>query len=320
VYAMDFVHLPVGVRNIGMGGTGTSDASGLATGHFNPASVAFSDATLLAGSYEDAGTPFELDLTDVVISSPIPFHSSETPGPWKFAGALGYTRLGMEPQIERTIFLPEGTGSTFEASDWGITALGAASWTSGVTTLAVGATGKFLKTTMDSDIASRSSEAWALDLGTLAAFPVHFDGGMIRPRLGLAVTNLDTGGESDDRLFEVANVTRAGVGLDVHAAPVEIWDRTAPLAALSFDYDRIDSERNSDREFSAGFEVSFINLLHFRYGVADSDFTMYGVGFGWDYGPVLFRLDYAHQEPEDEFLELLDYNRDTFGGLIGVRW
>jgi hypothetical protein len=74
------------------------------------------------------------------------------------------------------------------------------------------------------------------------------------------------------------------------------------------------------KEIRTGFEVSFINLLHFRYGVADSDFTMYGIGFGWDYGPVLFRLDYAHQEPEDEFLELLDYNRDTFGGLIGVRW
>jgi hypothetical protein len=63
----------------------------------------------------------------------------------------------------------------------------------------------------------------------------------------------------------------------------------------------IDRETGPDPNYTAGFEVSFLGLIHARYGVLDNDYTMYGAGVGWDFGNVLFRLDFAHTRQEDAF-------------------
>jgi hypothetical protein len=91
--------------------------------------------------------------------------------------------------------------------------------------------------------------------------------------------------------------------------------------SASVDYDLISREANPDPNYAAGFEVSFVNALRVRYGVLDNDYKNYGAGVGWDFGNVLFRIDYAHTRPEDAFLrEFIDLERDTVGALVGVRW
>jgi hypothetical protein len=312
IYGMQFLHLPVGVRNIGMGATGTSDVSGSGTGYFNPAAVAFADATTLLGGYQDIG-PADLDLSDVIITTPVPFQSDDVSGEWGFAGSIGYTRLSMDPQVDRTIFLPEGTGRTFDAEDWMLSAVGATSWSRGPVTLAGGATGKYIH----SGMSAGSAEALALDLGAIASFPIDLGGGLVRPRLGYALLNLDTGPSYDGRDAVIANEQRGGFGFDVTTPPVTMWSMGVPLVALSLDYDRINREANSNLEYAAGFEISLVSLMHFRYGTTNSDLDTYGFGIGWDYGQVLFSLDYAHQENDASFLEI---DRDTVGAMIGVRW
>jgi hypothetical protein len=308
-YAMQWLGIPRGVRSIGMGVTGTADASGLGTGIYNPASMAFVDATYLEGSYQDLG--LDIELSDVVLSSPIPFRSDSTAGAWKFGASVGYGRLWMEPQQERTIFLPDGTGRTFDASDWGITALGAASWTSGIANVAAGATGKYLK----SNLGAGSATAWALDLGVLTAFPMSLGSGVVRPRVGYALTNLDTGVSYDDRNSEIANERRGAFGLDLLGPPVPVWGRQVPGMSLSVDYDHVDHEYQDDR-YSAGLEASFVGLMHLRYGTYNGDYDTYGIGLSWDYGNVLLRIDYAHEEIDDGIID----DRDTFGALVGMRW
>jgi hypothetical protein len=313
-YGASWLSVPIGVRNIGMGSTGAADASGFGTGHYNPATIAWSKATSLIGSYEDFGP--DISISQFQLSSPFPLHADST-GEWRFGGSLAYSHMGMEPQSDRTIFLPEGTGRTFDASDWMLSAIATTQWHRGVFSVAAGADTKFIR----SNVANGHSDIWAFDWGLITALPVQVGGGMVRPRIGYSALNLDSGGSYDGREFNIETEQRYGVGLDLETPLVMLWRRPVSALSVSVDYDAIDRQEHASQNYAAGFEVSFADLLHVRYGVLDHDYTMYGAGVGWDYGRVLFRLDYAHSRPEDWILrEMLDLERDTFGGLIGVRW
>jgi hypothetical protein len=99
-----------------------------------------------------------------------------------------------------------------------------------------------------------------------------------------------------------------------------LWHRHVALLSVSADYDEIDRDAY-DGDYAAGFEVSFVDFVHVRYGQLAEDYKMYGFGVGWDYGHVLFRVDFAHTRPENAFLrQELDLERDTLGAVVGVRW
>jgi hypothetical protein len=258
-----------------------------------------------------------LSLSAFQATSPFPFHADSTLGAWRFGGSFTFTRFAQHTTEQRTIFLPEGTGHTFDPDSWMLSALAAPRWDHGIVSLAGGATAKYISETLGAG----DKNTWAFDLGLIAAASVPVRGGMVRPRIGLSALNLDTGSSYDGRESSIENEQRYGVGLDLETAQVVLWHQCVPALSVSADYDAIDRETNSDPNYAAGFEVSFARLLHVRYGVLDNDYTNYGVGVGWDCGNVLFRLDYAHSRPEDAFLrEFIDLERDTFGGLIGVRW
>jgi hypothetical protein len=315
-YGASFVGLPRGVRNIGMGATGTADVTHLSTGYFNPASVAFASATALTGSYEDQ--PFDLSLSDVLVTSPIPFHSDSTSSAWHFAGSVGYTRLAFPTLEDRTIFFPEGTGTTYDPDDWMASGTAAASWSHGIVDIAAGATGKYIHQQFSDGVSMGS-----FDFGVVTAFSFPVGEATIRPRLGYAFLNLDTGASLDRTDIVIANEQRGGFGFDMVMPAVVVFGKEVPVASVSLDYDRINKENNSDRDFASGAEMSFANMVHVRYGVIAQDYRTYGLGVGWDYGSVLFRVDYAHADRRDTSLEDLfgeSLDRDTFGALIGVRW
>jgi hypothetical protein len=314
IFANDLLHYPHGVRNIGMGATGTADASGLSTGYFNPASVAFNRVTTVFGSYEDMFASFS--MSDFVVSSPIPLDSDSTEGPWRFAGSLGFTYLNYPVQHERTIFLPGGTGRTFDPDAWSLTALGAASWTHGIMSVAGGATARYEA----QELGSGTLDMFAFDLGVIAAFPIDMGDGRVRPRIGYAMLNLDTGADYDGRSAHIANESRGGFGFDIEAPRVIVAKKSVPSVTFSLDYDQIDSQGRSPIDFCSGVELSIVDMIHLRYGAIDSDYNTYGIGAGWDYGHVLFRLDYAHVDLRSRSFFDLDLDRDTFGALVGVRW
>jgi hypothetical protein len=253
------------------------------------------------------------------MSTPIPFRADSTARAWHFAGSFGYTVLDIPAQTERTIFLPEGTGRTIDENDWMLSALGAASWTHGVMSFAAGGTAKMIQ------LAPNDLTMWSFDVGVLAAFPLEIsEGGRFRPRLGYAALNLDTGTSYDTRTVEVQTENRGGFGFDLETPPANVFGQSVTSARFSFDYDLIDRQGDSVTKYGVGFELSIVNMVHVRYGLIDDNYVTYGAGIGWDYGRALFRMDYAHVEPqEDNFptgLSNVDFDRDTFGALVGVRW
>jgi hypothetical protein len=317
-YGEQWLQFPRGVRNIGMGATGTADVSGTATGYFNPAVVAFTDATTFLGSYEDMFA--NISLSDAIVISPIPFRSRERESAWHLAGAFGYSRESMEPQIERTIFLPEGTGRTFDASEWALTAIAAGSWTKDGLSLGAGTTTKYLH----SNYGSADLTGWAFDLGAVTTYSLnHSSGAFLRPRVGYARLNLDNGMTYDGREYVVANEQRIGMGLDIAAPLLTLFHQDVHVFSIAVDYDWIDREGNSPTDYSAGFEVTVTDLIHLRTGVIDDQYSTYGVGLGWDNGKALFRVDYVHAEPKSGYLLSLvgpELDRDTVGLLVGGRW
>jgi len=314
-YVETWVGFPRGVRNIGMGATGTADVSGTSTGYFNPAAVAFTGATTVLGSYEDMFA--NISLSDALVMSPIPFRAGDRESAWRFAAAFGYSRESMQPQMERTIFLPDGTGRTFDVSEWALTAIASGAWTRGDFSLSTGVASKYLHSSLSIDFSG-----WAFDLGAIAAYEVDLDGATVRPRVGYAALNLDRGMDVNARTGYVATEQRGGFGFDLDLPVVHVYGRDVPSASLSMEYDRISVENDDDRDFAAGFELSFVDILHARYGVIDDYFNYrtLGVGLGWDYGQVLWRVDYAHIAHTPENFFGLDDDRDVFGLLIGVRW
>jgi hypothetical protein len=216
----------------------------------------------------------------------------------------------MDPQVERTIFLPEGTGRTVDFDDWLLSGSAAASWSRGAMSIGAGGTAKFIQQSYGDDLSQ-----WAFDLGVVVAFPVEIGGGRLRPRAGYAALNLDTGASYQGGEYVVATESRAGLGFDLETPPVMVLGKPLPLAGLSFDYDWIDRQGNSPIDYGAGVELSLLGLFHARYGAIDDSYTTWGVGLGEDIRSWLFRLDYAHVDAEDSILD-----RDTFGALLGVRW
>jgi hypothetical protein len=307
-YSAIFTSFPRGVRNIGMGATGTADVSGFSTGYFNPAGMAWTEVVTAFGSHEEIGGA-DLSLSDIRVSSGFPFHADSSAGPWHFGGSLGYARLSVDPQIERTIYLPEGTGRTFDADDWLLSGSAAASWSRGVVSIGAGGTAKFIQ----SSFGDTGLSQWAFDLGLVAAFPVEVGGGLLRPRAGYAALNLDTGASFHGAEYQVATETRVGVGFDLETPPVLVGGKPLPLAGLSLDYDWIDRQPFSSADYGAGVELTLLGLFHARYGAMGDSYTTWGVGLGEDFGSWLFRLDYAHREPDEP-------DRDALGAMVGVRW
>jgi hypothetical protein len=317
-YGFTFAGMPRGVRNLGMGSTGTASLYEHSTGFFNPASLAWTNAWTLQTSYEE--WPADITLSDICIAGAYLVPSSPESAQWRFGGSLGYSGLWLDPQIIRTVYLPEGTGEMFDADDHMLSATVAAAWEGGMISLGAGGTAKYLR----SEMAASDVSTWAFDGGAIVAIPITWRDAVVRPRAGVAILNRDTGASYDDRFFGVENVTRTAIGVDVVAPLVSVgngaWKRTVPGLAISFDYDWANGETGTDSE-SYGVAASFLGALEARVGQVTLDDgrgeSRYGAGLGWDFGAWLLQFDYAHV---DDSVAFLDLDRDCFGLIVGGRW
>ncbi len=315
-YAFQFVGIPRGVRNLGMGSTGTASLYEHSTGFFNPASLAWTDAWTLQSSYQK--WPADLSLVDFRISGAYPRTSSGSTT-WRFGGSLGYTGLWMEPQVVRTIFLPEGTGETFVVDDHMLSATAAAAWERGVISVGAGGTAKYIR----SEFAADDVSTWAFDGGAIIAVPIGLRGAVLRPRAGVAKLNLDTGADYDGSFASIENETRTAVGIDFATPLVSVgngaWKREVPAIQFCFDYDWANRDSATDRN-SYGVAASFLGFFEARAGQVTfegaNQRAQFGAGLGWDFRHWLFQIDYANVEESSFF----DVDRDCFGLLVGARW
>ena len=313
-----------GVRNIGMGATGTADIKGFPTGFFNPASFAWADAITLGGSYQE--WILDIKLTDTRISGGGQLRPHQSGSGWRLGGSIGYSNMSMEPKVERVIFLPEGTGRTFNLDDYYISGSGAIAWEREHLSVGVGGTAKYLNEIRgDGDIS-----AWAFDVGVIAAIPLSWNDYQFQPRSGVAVTNLSEGiSYSDDLEGEIIGEQRWALGFDVASPPLAVgsgmWRRDVSVLSFSVNYDNIHrSNAGSDgTRWAVGWEVSLLELIQARYGVNNNTFSSdekantLGFGLGWDFGRLLFQVDYAHISANVGISEPLDEH--VFGVLVGGR-
>lgn len=315
-YGFQFAGMPRGVRNLGMGSTGTASLYEHSTGYFNPASLAWTNVWTLQSSYQQ--WPADISLSDIRVSGGYP-RGNPSQSAWRFGGSLGYSGLWMDPQVVRTIYLPEGTGELYDADDHMISATGAAAWERGVISFGAGGTTKYIR----SGFAGSDVSIWAFDVGAIVAFPIAWSGALLRPRAGVARLNLDTGAEYDGRFTSIENETRTAIGVDVASPLVSVgngaWKRDVPALMFSVDYDWTNRDAGMGRE-SYGVAAAFFGALEARIGTVSydggSDQVQFGAGLGWDFEHWLFQFDYAHLDDASFF----NLDRDCFGLLVGARW
>jgi hypothetical protein len=323
---------PRGVRNIGMGGAGAADISGFSSGYFNPASFAWSDAITLGASSNDF-MKYQ-NYFDTRLSAGYPLAGTIRGVELRLGGSLAYSTESWDLGQSRTIYIPEGTytGDT-DNPEYCVSGSLAARAKRGIWELALGGTAKYLEV--------KSIErytTWPFDLGVIAAADIERANGFrLRPRIGASVRNLGKDIEMalNDTSYpgiEQPGEHRYGVGIDVFTPPVDAVTRSLRRAVsvmgVSIDYDIVKGDGSNDADgWAFGAEVSLFEILRLRAGRSDdvflgTDCTTYGIGLGWDFGRVLFQIDYARMDPSCDACGLLGIRpeEDAFGLVVGGRF
>jgi hypothetical protein len=304
-----------GVRSLALGSTGAASLYAVSSGHVNPATVAWADATVLSTSRQQYASPGDSDIgiayIDARLLSGWSFTDESTGDGWRLGGLLGYTNEDLEPQIVRTIYLPEGTGETFDPDDSIYTALAAGSWTKSNFTIGAGLAAKYVDFSL-------LESGWAFDWGMLAAFSFHPGEALIRPRVGVCASNLDDGFGDAQREHDLAGESSFGLGLDVESRRVAFGGRVVPVVLASIDCDNI-MPADEDGHWAIGWEVSFFDLAQVRIGLEEDwiEVDTWGLGLGWEFGRWLLRADYAHERWIAPLLGEMGTN--TFGCAAGLR-
>jgi len=308
----------VGVRNLGMGATGVSSTSRLGSAYYNPATIAWADAATLSLGYLDG--PIDIEMTDTRAAYGFLGGDDASKNVWRLGAEIGFTTLGVDPIVVRTIFLPEGTGETFDPDYNYLTSTLALAWEHGNEAIAAGVSGKYLHLNRPGGTA----DSWLLDFGLIASWKYMLSGSMLRPRAGFSMTNLDTGLEYDSREYRIAGQTRYGGGVDFVAPPMTTWGRSVAAASVAFDVDYVDRGRYNSY-WALGWEISVLEFFQARAGYqwfdspSSSTNLSLGVGIGWDFGHWMTRIDYAHFTPNINS-DSLELDRDTVSATFGARF
>jgi hypothetical protein len=278
------------------------------SGCLNPASIAWTDGFLLAGEYNDLGVD---DSDDEGTGSGRLSSGTQVSSEWRVAGLVGY----LSAANLSTSAPPEEPVSS--ENDQMLTYLGAASWTRGAASIAAGVAAKHLQL-HDVDFVGTDLGGWVFDVGVLTAFSLHPDWGLVRPRVGLATTNLDTGWEEDYVRYAIEGEYRLAVGVDIASRTTALGGRTVPIVAGSVDLDEFTRSDESGWHLSTGVELSILNLVQARIGHDDDPSAMaYGFGLGWAFGRWMVRGDYAHESWST--YPFGDQHSDIYGVAAGVQ-
>ena len=171
-YSLQFLKIGVSARGSGMGGAFTAIANDATATYWNPAGMVDITRTDISLSY--TWWPADIKLNYAAGAFTLPF----VPGTW----GVSARALTMDPQVVRTIYLPEGTGEEFDAGDMSFGLSYAKFFTDKFSS---GATVHFIH----SGLAEKSVNTFAFDFGLIYRI------GLWGMRLGMMIQSL--GGEVD---------------------------------------------------------------------------------------------------------------------------
>lgn len=189
-YSLQFLKIGPSSRATGMGGAFTALADDASATYWNPAGMV--DVTNTAIMLEHTFWPADMALDYASIVFTMPF----LPGTW---GASARA-LSMDPQKERTIFLPGGTGREFDAGDMSFGLSYAQFFTD---KFSAGATVHFIH----SGLAEKSVNTYAIDFGLI--YRIGFRG----MRLGMMIQSLGGKVDYDSRDSKIPTTFKVGLSM-----------------------------------------------------------------------------------------------------------
>ena len=251
-YAAPFLKIGVSARAAGMGSAFTAVSNDATAIYWNPAGIVEQQRTQV--TLNTVVWPADIDIYFVGAIFTTPY----LPGTF----GLSARALTMDPQIERTIYMPEGTNRVFDAGDMSF-GLTYAMWFTD--RFSAGVTLHFIHM----GLADKSVETLAGDFGLLYRIGIR---GM---KLGMMIQSLGSEVDFDDRPSKMPTLFKVGLGFDAYRRGAH-----ALLAAGEFSHPSDNKER-----MNVGFEYEFNRFFFLRSGY-NIDYDAQGLAWGMG-----FRID-----------------------------
>jgi hypothetical protein len=247
-FALQFLKIPPSARAAGMGSAFTAVANDASATYWNPAGMV--EITRTAVQLEHTFWPADISLDYAAAVFQLPF----VPGAW----GLSARALSMDPQKERTIFLPDGTGREFDAGDMSFGLSYAQYFTD---KFSAGATVHFIH----SGLAEKSVNTYAVDFGLI--YRIGFSG----MRLGMMIQSLGGKVDYDARESKMPTVFKVGLAVSAYQRGAHQMDAIGEFAHPS----------DNTENMNVGAEYSYNQFFYLRGGYnIDYDEAGPAAGFG----------------------------------------
>ena len=193
-YSLQFLKIGPTARASGMGSAFTALANDASATYWNPAGMV--DVTRTGVELDHVFWPADIALNYATAVFSVPF----LPGSWGVTARA----LSMDPQVERTIFLPQGTGREFDAGDMSFGLSYAQFFTD---KFSAGGTLHFVH----SGLAEKSVNTFVVDLGLI--YRIGYAG----MRLGMMIQSLGGKVDYDSRESKVPTLFKVGLSMVAYA-------------------------------------------------------------------------------------------------------
>lgn len=266
-YSAQFLKIGVSARATGMGGAFTAVSNDATAIYWNPAGMV--ELTRTQVTLNSVVWPADIDIyfAGAVFTTPY------------FPGTFGFSAraLTMDPQEERTIYMPQGTKRFFDAGDMSFGLSYAMYFTD---RFSAGITTHFIHM----GLADKSVETLAFDFGLIYRIGIQ---GM---KLGMMIQSLGAEVNFDDRASKMPTLFRVGLSVDAYRRGAH-----ALLAAGEFSHPSDNKER-----MNVGMEYVFNQFFFLRSGYNinyDTQGLAWGVGFRVDTSQTSdIGFDYAWED------------------------
>jgi hypothetical protein len=266
-FAAPFLKIGVSARAAGMGSAYTAVADGATAIYWNPAGMVAQSRTEV--TLNSVMWPADIDIYFVGAIFSTPY----LPGTW----GISARALTMDPQLERTIYMPEGTNRYFDAGDMSF-GLSYAMWFTDK--FSAGITAHFIHM----GLADKSVQTMAFDFGLIYRIGIQ---GM---KLGMMIQSLGSEVNFDDRASKMPTLFKVGLSMDAYRRGAH-----ALLISGEFSHPSDNKER-----MNAGFEYGFNKFFYLRSGYNigyDTQGLAWGVGFRFDTSQTSgIGFDYAWED------------------------
>jgi len=232
-YSLVFLKIGPSARATGMGNAFTAIANDASATYWNPAGMV--DVTRTAVSLEHTFWPADVSLDFASAVFTLPF----------FPGSVGLTAraLSLDPQKERTVFLPDGTGKEFDAGDMSFGLSYAQFFTD---KFSAGATVHFIH----SGLAEKSVNTYAVDFGLI--YRIGYRG----MRVGMMIQSLGGKVQYDTRDAKIPTMFKVGLSMAAYQRGAHSFLGVGEFAHPS----------DNTETMNLGAEYSFNQFFYLRSG------------------------------------------------------